>query len=83
MWVRPKLENRPNDLNYYREINLVFKDKVYTFTMKTDEDSFGKYSPVLDQILQTFMEVKPSRNQYLLPEIILPEILSCPAKTWR
>lgn len=59
MWVRPQLTNRPNDLNVYREINLIYKQKVYTFTMKTDEANFAQYSPVFDQILQTFMQVKP------------------------
>ena len=59
MWVRPQLTNRPNDLNIYREIDLIFNQKVYTFIMKTDQDHFAQYSPVLDQILQSFMLVKP------------------------
>ncbi len=57
MWERPKLSNVLDDLNLYREIDLIYADRVYTLILKTDAGGFGRYNPVFDQILWSFQPV--------------------------
>lgn len=66
-WKRPYLAGIPNDLNYYREVNLILKDRVYTFIMKSSEEHFPYYSKQLDQVLNSFRVIP--RTKSLSPEI--------------
>ncbi len=55
MWERPRLNNVANDLNLYREINLLYSDQIFTFVMKTDIENYGRYSTVFESILGSFL----------------------------
>ncbi|MDD4776016.1 MAG: glycosyl hydrolase [Syntrophomonas sp.] len=63
MWERPRLYNVPDDLNLYREINLIFKDQLYTMILKTNAENFSRYNPVFDSILGSF-QVQPVVPEY-------------------
>lgn len=53
-WQRPKISARANDLNVYREIDLIYPGIVYTFILKTDAWHFWQSSSVMDGIVQSF-----------------------------
>lgn len=61
MWQRPKISGRANDLNIYREIDLIYPGTVYTFIMKTDPEHLWQYSVVMDNIIQSFKS-QPAAN---------------------
>lgn len=67
MWERPKIYNVPNDLNLYREINLIYNDFIYTFDMKTDQSSYSIYGKAMDQIVYSFSRIKPYESAYINP----------------
>jgi hypothetical protein len=50
MWQRPRLSQRANDLNLYREVDLIFPKTVFTLILKTDPEHISEYSPVLDRL---------------------------------
>lgn len=69
-WKRPKISARANDLNLYREIDLIYPETVYTFILKTDNEHLWLSSAVLDSIVQSFnplAAVKPAEKK--APEI--------------
>jgi len=53
-WKRPYIAGIPNDLNYYREVNLILKNQIFTFIMKSSEKEFSAYSQQLDSLLKSF-----------------------------
>ncbi|HWP96814.1 MAG TPA: glycosyl hydrolase [Syntrophomonadaceae bacterium] len=71
-WQRPKIANRSNDLNLYREIDLILPGTVYTFILKTDAEHLDQYRPVMDHIIQSF---KPQPPEQLVENKPLPVVL--------
>lgn len=67
MWERPKILNRPNDLNLYREVNLIYSDIVFTFIMKTDQANYSSHGWILDQMLDSFTRITPYSNGAIIP----------------
>ncbi len=62
MWERPRLNNVPDDLNLYREINLIYPDRIYTFVMKTNVENYERFCPVFESILGSY------QAQPIIPE---------------
>lgn len=71
MWQRPRLSNVPNDLNLYREINLLYKDRVYTLVLKTNAENLTRYNPVFEDILASF-QAQPVVPEY--PQVEYPPL---------
>ena len=67
MWERPRLSNIENDLNIYREIDLIFSGQVYTLVLKTNYENYERYNSVFDSILGSFQRV-PIVPEYPLVE---------------
>ncbi|PKM78087.1 MAG: hypothetical protein CVU90_03420 [Firmicutes bacterium HGW-Firmicutes-15] len=61
MWQRPKIANHSNDLNLYREIDLILPGTVYTFILKTNAEHLDQYSAVMNHIIQTFKAQPPEQ----------------------
>jgi len=64
-WRRQALDAQ--DLNYYREVDLIRGKHVYTFILRTTEANFAADSKALDKILRSFKvttkpKVWPQRN---------------------
>lgn len=59
-WQRPYIVGIPNDLNCYREVNLILKNRVYTLIMKSSAEKFDQYSKELDLVLRSFRLIPSS-----------------------
>lgn len=67
VWSRPKLALLPQDLNYYRQVNVIASDKlVYTFMLKATSAEFARASATLDLVLSG-LELFPPRGKAAWP----------------
>ena len=73
MWQRPKIGGRANDLNLYREIDLIYPGTVYTFIMKTDAEHLSEYSAVMDHIVQSFKSQPAARQAEIKAPALIPK----------
>ncbi|MDD3364443.1 MAG: glycosyl hydrolase [Syntrophomonas sp.] len=71
MWQRPKIDNRSNDLNLYREIDLILPGTVYTFILKTDAEHLDQYSSALNHIIQSFKSQPPEQPVEKKPSTVI------------
>jgi len=65
-WQRPKISARANDLNLYREVDLIYPGTVYTLVLKTDAEHLWLSGAAMDSIVRSFQPrpaVKPEAKQ--------------------
>jgi Beta-mannanase len=74
MWERPKLNNVKNDLNLYREVDLIYADRVYTLILKTDAEDFERCNQAFDQILWSFQPVRTVYEYQPVPTPVVDDI---------
>lgn len=74
MWERPKLYNVSNDLNLYREIDLIFSGKVYTLILKTDNENYERYNPVFEHILGSFQQIPAVPEYPVVKSLVISDI---------
>lgn len=67
MWERPRLSNVSNDLNIYREINLIYSGQVCTLVLKTDYENYQRNNSVFEGVLGGFQRIAAVPEDVTVP----------------